>query len=211
MAIENVADWLLGDTVINPMTCPMSHGMKLWEFILDAGTSISLRHDLPSYLYRGTIEIWACEHKVLPMPSLFGFEGGVNARTLPRSQAWRYSRRYSHTTSNIWMFRQLLNGLSWDRDIAAAQRGSSATDHQAAFVADAYAVFAWTQLLIYVPPPTEFDPFAERVDTVPPSSQGRRMWCDGCAGHGAGCQPVIVEETEESGSEDSEETTSNMS
>ncbi|KDP23169.1 hypothetical protein JCGZ_00080 [Jatropha curcas] len=49
------------------------------------------------------------------MPGLFGFEGDVNVRTLPRGRARRYSRRYSHTTSNIRVYRQLLNGLNRDR------------------------------------------------------------------------------------------------
>ncbi|KDP41100.1 hypothetical protein JCGZ_03230 [Jatropha curcas] len=64
--------------------------------------------------YKRVIGIWACEHKVLPMPCLFGFEGGVNIRTLPRGRGWQYSKRYSHTTSDVAMFQQLLNGLSWD-------------------------------------------------------------------------------------------------
>ncbi|KDP45518.1 hypothetical protein JCGZ_17071 [Jatropha curcas] len=42
IATKNVVDWLSGDTVINPITRPVSHGMKLQEFILDAGTAISL-------------------------------------------------------------------------------------------------------------------------------------------------------------------------
>ncbi|KDP24977.1 hypothetical protein JCGZ_24315 [Jatropha curcas] len=65
--------------------------------------------------YKWVIEIWACERKVLPMPSLFCFKGRVNARNLPRGRAWRYSRRYSHTTSDTRMFRQLLNCLNRDR------------------------------------------------------------------------------------------------
>ncbi|KDP43315.1 hypothetical protein JCGZ_24236 [Jatropha curcas] len=56
MAAKNVAKWLLGDAMIDLVTHPVSHGMKLWEFIPDAGTSISLRHDLPSHLCWGTIE-----------------------------------------------------------------------------------------------------------------------------------------------------------
>ncbi|KDP40428.1 hypothetical protein JCGZ_03843 [Jatropha curcas] len=112
--------------------------MKLWEFILDAGNSISLRHDLPGHLCCGTLEIWACEHWILPMPSLFGFNATTTERTLPRGRAWRFSRRYAHTTSNISSFRQILNGLSWDRRL--------------------YLV------LVHVPPPSEFDPFIEVED-----------------------------------------------
>ncbi|KDP23831.1 hypothetical protein JCGZ_27120 [Jatropha curcas] len=36
----------------------MSHGMKLWEFILDARTTIILWNDLPSYLCWGTSELY---------------------------------------------------------------------------------------------------------------------------------------------------------
>ncbi|KDP30282.1 hypothetical protein JCGZ_17152 [Jatropha curcas] len=87
--------------------------------------------------------------------------GDVSARTLPRGRAWRYSGMYSHTTSNVAMFRQLLNGSSWDRDIAVDQRGSAATDYLATFVLGTYAVFVWTKLLVHIPPLTKFDPFIE--------------------------------------------------
>ncbi|KDP44605.1 hypothetical protein JCGZ_19747 [Jatropha curcas] len=63
--------------------------------------------------YRRVIE--ACEHCVLPMPSLYGFEGDVNVRSLPRGRACRFSWRYAHTTSEVSMFRQLLNSLTWDQ------------------------------------------------------------------------------------------------
>ncbi|KDP43152.1 hypothetical protein JCGZ_26685 [Jatropha curcas] len=53
MAAENVADWLPGDAVIDPVTRPVSHDMKLQEFIPDAGTSISLWQYLPSHLCCG--------------------------------------------------------------------------------------------------------------------------------------------------------------
>ncbi|KDP27389.1 hypothetical protein JCGZ_20213 [Jatropha curcas] len=65
--------------------------------------------------YRCVIEIWACEHRVLPMPTLFSFDTTTNERTLPQGRAWRFSLRYAHTTSDISAFRQMLNGLSWDR------------------------------------------------------------------------------------------------
>ncbi|KDP35445.1 hypothetical protein JCGZ_10828 [Jatropha curcas] len=84
MATENVADWLPRDTMIDPVTQPVSHDMNLQEFIPDAGTFISLRHDLPSHLCWGTSEIWASEHQVLPMPSLYGFDVDTNVRALPR-------------------------------------------------------------------------------------------------------------------------------
>ncbi|KDP30427.1 hypothetical protein JCGZ_16666 [Jatropha curcas] len=78
------------------------------------GMDLSIQGAHLKVSYKWAIEIWACESKVLPMHDLFSFEGEVNMRTLPRGRAWRYSRRYSHTTSDIGMFRQLLNGLSWD-------------------------------------------------------------------------------------------------
>ncbi|KDP33072.1 hypothetical protein JCGZ_13609 [Jatropha curcas] len=56
MGTENVLDWLSGDMVIDPVTPPVSHGMKLREFIPDVRISISLQHDLPSHLCWGTIE-----------------------------------------------------------------------------------------------------------------------------------------------------------
>ncbi|KDP47099.1 hypothetical protein JCGZ_03907 [Jatropha curcas] len=63
MAVESVVEWLLGDAVIDPLTCPVSHEMKLWEFISDAGTIISLQNYLPSHLYWGIIEKGARRRK----------------------------------------------------------------------------------------------------------------------------------------------------
>ncbi|KDP36656.1 hypothetical protein JCGZ_07874 [Jatropha curcas] len=48
--------------------------------------------------------------------------------------------------------------------LPVAQRGSTATDHLAAFVPDAYAIFVRTQLLVHIPPPSEFGPFADADD-----------------------------------------------
>ncbi|KDP27092.1 hypothetical protein JCGZ_20316 [Jatropha curcas] len=50
-----------------------------------------------------------------------------------------------------------------------------------------------------------------RASMAPPVGRGRGAQCGGHAYCRAGCQPVVVEETEDSGSEDSEETTLNMS
>ncbi|KDP26253.1 hypothetical protein JCGZ_22695 [Jatropha curcas] len=58
---------------------------------------------------------------------------------------------------------------------------------------------------------TNFYKSMPRVDMVPPAGWDRGMQHNGNVGRGAGCQPVIVEETKESGNEDSEETASNMS
>ncbi|KDP43307.1 hypothetical protein JCGZ_24228 [Jatropha curcas] len=84
--------------------------------------------------YMRVIEIWACEHQILPMSSLCSFDDTTNRRTLPRDCAWRFGRRYAHTTLDISAFRQKLNDLSLDR------------------------------LLVHVPPLAEFDPLAEVED-----------------------------------------------
>ncbi|KDP35485.1 hypothetical protein JCGZ_10932 [Jatropha curcas] len=47
-------------------------------------------------------------------------------------------------------------GYKW-----AIERGLATIDHLAAFMSGAYMIFARTQLLIHVPPPTEFDLFVE--------------------------------------------------
>ncbi|KDP21583.1 hypothetical protein JCGZ_03736 [Jatropha curcas] len=56
MAAKNLADLLPRGVVIDPVNRLLNHGMKLWEFIPDAGSSISLRLDLPSHLYWSTSE-----------------------------------------------------------------------------------------------------------------------------------------------------------
>ncbi|KDP31491.1 hypothetical protein JCGZ_15393 [Jatropha curcas] len=144
-------------------------------------------------------KIWSYGHRVLYMPGLFGFNSDVNERSLSQGRASRFDRRYAHTTSDVMMFQQLLNSLSWDwvavgyqhrwfllpglfydmyylgervykwklgqdrrrvphdiphymlstrsirleQDIAATQSGS---------------------LLVHIPRPTKFDPFAEAED-----------------------------------------------
>ncbi|KDP30532.1 hypothetical protein JCGZ_15241 [Jatropha curcas] len=102
-----------------------------------------------------------------------------------------------------------------ERDIITAWRGSAATYHLAAFVPSAYAVFMQTQLLVHVPPPAKFDPFieAEEMDRelVPPASRGQGPQRDGRTSHGARHRLVIIEETKEYSSEDSEETASKIS
>ncbi|KDP30663.1 hypothetical protein JCGZ_16219 [Jatropha curcas] len=57
MVVENVAELLTGGTVIDPMTQPISHGMKLCAFILDVGNPFSLLLDLPNHLYGGTTKL----------------------------------------------------------------------------------------------------------------------------------------------------------
>ncbi|KDP34743.1 hypothetical protein JCGZ_11269 [Jatropha curcas] len=58
---------------------------------------------------------------------------------------------------------------------------------------------------------TNFHEFMQRVDMVPPAGRGRGMRRGGHAGREARCQPVIVKETEDSGSEDLKEMALNMS
>ncbi|KDP23038.1 hypothetical protein JCGZ_01652 [Jatropha curcas] len=89
------------------------------------------------------------------MSSLFGFKGKVNARTLSQGRAWWYNRRYSHTNSDIEMFQELLNGLSWDR------------------------------LLIHVPSPIEFDPFAEAEELDRGQGTGPVQQCGKCVRRGS--------------------------
>ncbi|KDP44339.1 hypothetical protein JCGZ_19206 [Jatropha curcas] len=154
----------------------------------------------------------------------------------------------------------LLSGLFYDmyylkeRDIAAAQRESVATDQLAAFMTRAYAVFVRSQLLVHISPLIEFNPFAEaeeldrgqgaalvqlsvddynevcqlyeaarlklvvgrvsdehRFDVAPPTGRGRETQCVGHASVGTGCKQVVIEEAEETSSDDSEEMAFNMS
>ncbi|KDP39828.1 hypothetical protein JCGZ_04238 [Jatropha curcas] len=67
---------------------------------------------------------------------------------------------YMLSTRSIWL----------EQHIAATQRGPAATDHLTAFVPGAYAVFVRTQLLVHIPPPTEFDPFAEANEGFEPKA-----------------------------------------
>ncbi|KDP24270.1 hypothetical protein JCGZ_26623 [Jatropha curcas] len=57
------------------------------------------------------------------MPRLHGFEADTSATSLPRGQAWKFNRKYAYTTSEISVFRQLLNGLTWDRIINKVAMG----------------------------------------------------------------------------------------
>ncbi|KDP44566.1 hypothetical protein JCGZ_22148 [Jatropha curcas] len=71
-------------------------------------------------------------------------------------------RRVSHNVP-YYMFSTW--SIKLEKDIAVARRGSLFTDHLVAFVLGAYAIFVWTQLLVHVPPPSEFDPFnAKELD-----------------------------------------------
>ncbi|KDP39757.1 hypothetical protein JCGZ_02777 [Jatropha curcas] len=86
--------------------------------------------------------------------------------------------RYSHTTSDVGVFRQLLNGLNWDRiegypwgdvvDFFDFIQAFIGYKHRRLFLSrlfyGAYTVFAWTQFLIHGPPPTEFDAFTEEEE-----------------------------------------------
>ncbi|KDP21982.1 hypothetical protein JCGZ_03137 [Jatropha curcas] len=51
--------------------------------------------------------------------------------------------------------------IQLEQDITTARRGSAATDHLGTFVPNTYAIFLRTQLLVHIPPLTEFDPFTE--------------------------------------------------
>ncbi|KDP45110.1 hypothetical protein JCGZ_19985 [Jatropha curcas] len=67
-------------------------------------------------------------------------------------------RRVSRDSPNYMLSTR---SIRLEQNIAAARRGTVATDHLAALLPDAYAVFVRTQLLVHIPPPTEFDPFTE--------------------------------------------------
>ncbi|KDP37526.1 hypothetical protein JCGZ_05965 [Jatropha curcas] len=54
---------LFGNGVIDPVTCHVSHGMKLWVVVLDSRSSINLRYDLPSHLCWGIIEPCSVLHR----------------------------------------------------------------------------------------------------------------------------------------------------
>ncbi|KDP34629.1 hypothetical protein JCGZ_11947 [Jatropha curcas] len=57
MTVERVLYWLPSDTVIDLVTQPMSHGMKLREFIIpDARTAISLQHDFLTHVCWGSTQ-----------------------------------------------------------------------------------------------------------------------------------------------------------
>ncbi|KDP34406.1 hypothetical protein JCGZ_12687 [Jatropha curcas] len=73
--------------------------------------------------YRRAIEIWACEHRVLLMLTLHGFDAETSIMTLPQGWAWKFGQNYAYTTPKISVFRHLLNDLSWDRQ----QRGKPDT------------------------------------------------------------------------------------
>ncbi|KDP30065.1 hypothetical protein JCGZ_18390 [Jatropha curcas] len=60
---------------------PGSSTRELSPFYLYYGMNLCVRGVHLKVGYKQAIE--ACENKVLPMSGLFGFEGGVNARTLP--------------------------------------------------------------------------------------------------------------------------------
>ncbi|KDP39498.1 hypothetical protein JCGZ_04162 [Jatropha curcas] len=148
MAAKNVVDWLPGDAAIDPVTRLVGHEMKLWEFILDARTKISVRHDLPSHLYRSTPEIerypWGdavdffdfvqatviYQHRRLLFPSLF-YDIYYLRKRVYEWELRPDRRRVSH---DIPYYMLSTRSIHLEQDIVAARRGSAATDHLAAFV-----------------------------------------------------------------------------
>ncbi|KDP35772.1 hypothetical protein JCGZ_10729 [Jatropha curcas] len=233
MAAENVVDWLPGDAVIEPVTRPVSYEMKLWEFISNTGTTISLRHDLSSHVCWAltqksvkrrnlggntyTMGEWfdrlppqiqdrVQEHHVLLMPRLHGFDVDTNTMNLPLGRAWKFNKKYAYTTSKIAVFRQLLNGLTWDRVGVKLRSKESASRSAASYVVHqihptaarhcsysegvsrheplgcvcpgTYAIFIQTQLLIHLPPPAEYDPFAEVQELDRGHDDAQQQQCD---------------------------------
>ncbi|KDP21558.1 hypothetical protein JCGZ_03666 [Jatropha curcas] len=135
--------------------------------------------------------------------------------------------RYSHTTLDVAMFCPATERL----ELGSGELLPPLIDRYP--WGDAADFFNFIQLLVNIPLPTEFDPFAEaeeldrsqgdarvqvsiddynkRADTVPPSGRGREMQSGGRFGHGAGRRQVVIEEVKETNSDDSKETASNMS
>ncbi|KDP40997.1 hypothetical protein JCGZ_03793 [Jatropha curcas] len=181
---------------------------------------------------------------------------------LPRDRAWKFSRKYAYTTLEIGVFRQLLNGLTWDQHQQRDKRvrgssGSMALDttvvvgkleHRLgasfSFILDCTSQPAQGMLEIHLvslhrmsPPGCTHVSIADynevsylyevaclklavarlsnkhvsRASMEPPAGRARGVQCGGHAGRGAGRWPDIVEESEESGRDGSEETESNIS
>ncbi|KDP30517.1 hypothetical protein JCGZ_16695 [Jatropha curcas] len=133
------------------------------------GMDLYLRGTHLKVSYRHVIEIWDFEHRVLPMPMLFGFDTTTNEITLPRGRPCRFSRRYAHTTSDILAFWKMLNGLAWDR------------------------------LLVHVPPSTEFDLFAkveelDRDQGIAPARAPNMAIIVGKPEHGPGASFSFISE-----------------
>ncbi|KDP24669.1 hypothetical protein JCGZ_26516 [Jatropha curcas] len=143
-----------------------------------------------------------------------------------------YSKRYSHSTSDIRVFRHLSNVLNWDwqqqQRGKRIRRGSeprapdmvvivSKPKHGLGasffFILDHIGQPTQGMLEMHLVSPYRMSPTSctHRVDMVPPIGWGQGMRRGGRAGHGAGRQLVIIEEIEESCNKDSKEMTSNMS
>ncbi|KDP39463.1 hypothetical protein JCGZ_05144 [Jatropha curcas] len=112
-----------------------------------------------------------------PVSTLFGVEGNVNAKSLPRGRAWRYSKRYSHTTSDIMMFRQLLNRSSWD--------WVSVDDYNK--VCQLYEATRFKLAVVRLS-----DEHIYKASTTPPAGRGRGAQRGGHACSGAGRGHVII-------------------
>ncbi|KDP24722.1 hypothetical protein JCGZ_25713 [Jatropha curcas] len=62
---------------------------------------------------------------------------------------------------SLLSLKMLTNAQKAGIGYCGCRRGLAATNYLAAFVPGAYAIFVQTQLLVHIPPPSEFDPFAE--------------------------------------------------
>ncbi|KDP37744.1 hypothetical protein JCGZ_05234 [Jatropha curcas] len=172
MVAENVADWLLGGAVIDPLIRPVGHSMKLREFIPDksvkqgkfggnAYTTDEWFNRYPIWVQDHVWEaafkpfvdilsrIWACEYRVLPMPML------------KRVYEWKLNLDQRRVPHDVPYYMLRTRSIKLEQEAATTCKGSMATDHLAALVPGTYAIFLRTQLLVHVPPPTEFDPFAK--------------------------------------------------
>ncbi|KDP24843.1 hypothetical protein JCGZ_25297 [Jatropha curcas] len=101
-----------------------------------------------------------------------------------RIYEWELSPDQRRVLQDVLYYMLSTRSIQLEQEIVAARRGLDAIDHLAAFVPGAYAIFVRTQLLVHIPPPVEFDHFAEaeeldRGQRVAPVQQqqqhGKRM------------------------------------
>ncbi|KDP25883.1 hypothetical protein JCGZ_23728 [Jatropha curcas] len=200
MATENVMDWLLGDTVIDLMTCPTSHDLKLQEFVPDVGTSISLRHDLPSHL------CWGAMEKVVRRGKSGGNTFVACSIGLVACTTWAVAY-----AASLWLMPQ--STYPGHARHASCESVSDVTPNCIHVSIDNYnevcQLYEAARLMLAVARLS--DEHVSRVDMAPPASRGRGIQRGRRAGRESRHRPVIIEEIEESGSEDSKETASNMS
>ncbi|KDP21576.1 hypothetical protein JCGZ_03799 [Jatropha curcas] len=238
MAVENVADWLPRGAVLDPVTQP-----KIVKSGKSGGNVYAAGEWFDRLLVRVQNHVWEAGFdyffnmlpREMPLERVEEMDVDVVARAFlfyPLSTTL-FTNHGNDADLALLPPLQDLDATRLEQDITAARIGSTVTDHLAAFMPGAYAIFVRTQLLVHVPPLSEFDPFAERqqrgkrvrsdsdseapdiafiigkpkhASMVPPAGRGHEFQHGGQTGCRAGCRSVIVEETEEFGSDGFEET-----